>query len=1199
MAIFAMMGLILARKLNTGAYWHMRITYFMTLTACLALMALPAPAAKDAVALPFHTLPAAPAPPPLPWAVPLAGGPVRVGLIAPYSAMGDVARLDGYMDLEIETAALWDRSHLGFDPQFPEPNFPDAAFEKVEQRLTNLFEKRRFDVIVIAQCELDILPATVQEKIVAYASSGTGLIVTGLGVTGSGPLASWLLAQAPVELPALLSRGVGPLGIPTDEIEALLHCFGTENTRVTTLTFSNAPSPNHCLIPVPENPFDVLEEYETDAYALICKAILWTAGREPNVSIRSLIDISPQGPDDEEIPPGYPPEFIASVRKNAFNQPVRPFILNLEAPAEETYDVIYQIRHPGASLPAMLVDPDTVLPKGQAYYALDVIAAPGDYLVDLWIKNRKGVVLWATESITVPGWPQLNDIKVQQDGKKAVWLKPNDHLDVSAVVEPLGLLGSDQEATVFARATDSFGRQVASASQVVGSKGDTLSFRLDLADLLAPLVRVEVYAVPSPLARESGLASQAAREAFFFPVRMADPIREPSVILSADGPFDYGALRQIAYLRDLVGVKALHTPLNADSLLASTKSGLNRIARLGTLDSGMVGTNLSRIPCLSDPEGQRQEQAAIANGVLQAWAGGAPYYSLGSGCALTSTEAELCQSIHCLKEFRQYLQEHYVTLGALNTAWRESFTSWDEVAPWPLDQCQQLGVWAPWLDFRQSMDKVFSEAQRRGREAVHTVDGSGRVGFEARHGDITPMTGYNWQQLCAANDYLAVPPEAGAMRRLQSFQGIQPYSGIVLGNDNLSPDPAQASWTVWNALFYQLPALWLDQPIGVGADSLISPVGEPRPGLAALAESLRTIQAGIGTLVLNALPHPTGIAFVDSPATQYLDYANPGVKHGTAASEDGIAATLNRDGFTASIRSLDPSSPFSSLEGINTLILCRARAMSEQELARLKAFHENNGLIVADGRPAELDEHGSPRPSVALPFLHPLDPEISEDAATLWTNRPVWVSQSGLDAKDEDTILAHLLERAGNPPILPAQLPEKQLGAVARYQYQFGAATLVAFLPEPGASNVSRRASMKLPKGLYATDLLHPMDTSPRNKIQWIAMAGEPALYSLLPYRVKQLLVEAPDIAVAGHRASIRVVLDTGEATPGTHLILLQLEGPDGKELLHYRQCLPMDGGVVETFIPLAENEQSGHYMLQVCDLLSQQHVAYAMDIAS
>lgn len=1173
----------------------------MKLVRCLAaaaavLLAFANTPAAVVAPLPYHDVAATPISCPVPWASPLAGGPLRVLAIAPYGAMGDIAALRAHIDLNLDAVALWDRDHVGFDPLYPEPDFPDAAQEAVEKRLGRLLEKQRYDVILLGQCAPDALSEAIQQRIIEHVEKGAGLLVTGLPPASRGPLVTWLTAQAAAPLPNLLVRGLGPMGIPEADARALVSCRDSSAGRIVLLEFKNAPSPNHCLVPLPDNPYDMLEEYETNALGLACKALLWAAGREPRIAIRDLVDVSPQGPNDEEIPPGYPPEFIEAVRRNAFNQPIRPYILNLEQPAEDDYEVVYQIRLPGVSLPAMLVNPGNLLPKGAAYYPLDIIAAPGTYVADIWLKNRRGVVTWHTETITVRGWPQLGNFTITQEGRKAVWLKPNDHLDIALNVEPMALLTSGQDATVFVRAIDSFGRQVASASRVVGAEGGPLAFRLDLADLFAPLLKVEIYGIPSALVSESSLVGQAAREVFYFPVRLPDPALAPAVILSTGGPFDYSTYRQIRHLAEQTGATALHAPLDAASLLASSKAGLSRIARLGSLDAGRVGLGAIRIPCLSDPEAQNRENAAISTGVLQAWAGGPPIYSLGAGCALTAGDVNVCQSTHCLARFQQRLRGRYPDLDTLNQTWRESFSSWEEVVPTPLDQAQQHDLWPAWLEFRRAMDQVFADTIQRGRDAVRATDPSGRVGFEARHEDITPVTGYDWNLLARAADYLAVPAEPDAVRRLQYFHGPRAQGGVVLGFDTLRGRPEWARWAAWNSLFHQLPALWLEQPFGNGPRSLVSPLGAPEPGLAALAGAAALIQEGIGQLVLNAAPQTTGIAMLDSPATRYLDQAQPGITHGNGTSESWLTDTINRLGFRPGIVNLE-SGDGRGLDGVNTLILPRVRALSDGEIAALKSFHENSGLIIADGQPGALDGNGAPRTGVALPYLHAMTRDSGANA-DLWTNRPVWVNQIAGEATGSVAMLGHMLARAGNTPAPPVQLPEKIAGSMTRFQFHYGAATILAFLPAPGMAKVSRPASFRLPKDHYGFDLLQPLESVARGRVQWYTSPDRPAIFSILPYPIEEMRVEAPEIAAPGQRVTVRAMLISGGAPPGTHLMQLRLTGPDGRELRHYRQTIVAPDGMIDTFIPLAENEMKGRYDLEIVDVLTRYGVLLDLEIA-
>jgi hypothetical protein len=578
-------------------------------------------------------------------------------------------------------------------------------------------------LIIIGGCDPAILPESAQRRIIEHVESGSGLILSGTDRPREGALAAWLDSLALAPAPEAIMRGVGSVGIPEADQAQLVSAATAGSGRVALFTFQHAPTLNHALIPVPSNPYALLPEHETNALSLLCKAAVWATGREGGDSIHQLIDLAPKGPQDEDIPPGFPREFIEAVRKNALNQPVRPYALQLNAPSGATYDVVYQVRVPGASLPALRVDAGTELRKGADGCALDIMTAPGIYFVDIWLLNRKGVVYWHTEPLEVTGWPQLRSIDITQDGKDAVWLHPNDHLDIAVEVEPGGFLTAGGEASVRARAVDSFGREVAHALSPITPEGGAVSLRLELADLLAPLVRVEV------IASEDSLANQAARSTYYFPVRLPDSPMAPTVALVSPGPFDYATGRQLARLRTDLGASLLHAPATVESLLAASLSGLQRIAQVGSLDAGHLNDLTVRSPCLSSEAFWERESGQIKSGVLASWAGGPPAHSLGAEVALTGTDANVCQSPDCLAHFRTALREYYGDIGRLNQAWGSAFSTWADVTPVALDQCQQTGKWAPWLDFRLAMNDVLPRALERGRAIVQEVPGAGRCGF--------------------------------------------------------------------------------------------------------------------------------------------------------------------------------------------------------------------------------------------------------------------------------------------------------------------------------------------------------------------------------------------------------------------------------------------------------------------------------------
>jgi len=1147
--------------------------------------------AADVPVLPFHDIEGLTVSTPIPWAYPLDGGPLDVLAIAPYSTLADIAQLKGHLEMKLETVVTWDRDHLGFDPLFPEPSYPDATYEAVEKRLAKALANKKLKVIIIGTCNPAAFPESVQQQIIDRVEAGAGLFITGGSKFPGGPLANWLSALPESPDAPGNAASAGPIGLPQQDQQRLITYHTAGEGRVARFIYQNQLPPSHCLIPVPLNPYQLNPEHESNAFSLACKTVLWAAGRQPENQVVQLIDVTPQGPNDEEIPPGYPREFIEAVRRNAFNQPLRPYVLALDGPASTTYDIVYQLRVPGAALPAWRVPSGTTIPKGESRCALEVIATPGEYFLDVWLTTRKGVVAWYTEAVTVRGWPQIASVSILQEGKDARWLHPNDHLDVQVEIEPSAFLTSGDQATVFARAVDNLGRQLASAAQVTGPEGGKVYLRLELADLIAPLVKVEVIAVPSALIADVGLAGQSARQTYYFPVRLPDPRSEPTVVLSAAGPFDYGTIRQMVRLRALTGCSVLHAPAGVEGLLAASAAGLSRLAQVGSLDAGHVAAGEVRVPCLSSEAHWTRETERIHSGVLESWAGGTPWYSLGAGAALTATEANLCQSPDCLAEFTAILRESYANLNALNRAWNTDFTTWEQVSPLALDQCQQGQRWAPWLDFRQAMAQVFARAVARGRDSVLDLPGAGRVGFQSPPSPITPLAGYDWRRLSSVTDFITSPAEPYAMRRLQSYQAGRPYAGVVVGVPQLEDNPVDAARLPWECVLHQIPTIWLDKPIGQGAKDFLTPSGAPKPGLDGFTSALDAVHGGIGALILNAIPQPTGIAFVDSTASRYLDFADPDPKRSSEAAETWLSNAINRSGFTARVHALgDP------LQGINTLILSRCRVLSNDEIHVLEAFHDQGGLILADGPAGAFDSHGQIRPRPPLPFLHPLENKEPGDDVALWTNRPVWVGSSDASASIQD-ILSQLLTRAGNEPGLSLHLPDKQQGQVERFQYTFGAATIVACLPAKNIDTTLRRAGLRVPDGYFGHALLSLEESQTRRRLQWTIAPNEPAVFSLLPYRVKDLLIEAPELVIAGQRLAVAVHLDTGDAVPGDHFITLRLNGPDGEELSHYRQALRMENGHVTTYLPLAENEVPGYYTLVASDVLTRQSKSVTVEI--
>jgi len=99
---------------------------------------------------------------------------------------------------------------------------------------------------------------------------------------------------------------------------------------------------------------------------------------------------------------------------------------------------------------------------------------------------------------------------------------------------------------------------------------------------------------------------------------------------------------------------------------------------------------------------------------------------------------------------------------------------------------------------------------------------------------------------------------------------------------------------------------------------------------------------------------------------------------------------------------------------------------------------------------------------------------------------------------------------------------------------------------------------------------------------------GRPLVFSLLPYAVRDLRVQAPAAAKAGERVRVAVAVGAAEAKPGFHVVRLDIFAP-GAATPHrqYSQNLACPGGSGQAEFPLALNDPAGAWRLELHDVAS------------
>ncbi|MBI3119829.1 MAG: hypothetical protein HYZ00_14135, partial [Candidatus Hydrogenedentes bacterium] len=425
----------------------------------------------------------------VPWAKPLAGGPIRVLMIAPRFTLRDAVELEQRADVRLEVVGLWDSTHLGCDPLRPVEGVTE---EEVRQRLQQQLQKR-WDVLILANLDVAVLPEAEQYALLEHVNQGAGLLLAHHRASQSCPLVTFLNSLPPQAEAGDLARGIGETGgrgwlsgkVPVSTSEA-------GAGRVVQLTYPGDPPRTHALIAVPADPLNAPPALLDNSFAFVIRCLLWAARRDPEVFISDIIDIAPKGPTEEEIPPGLTTEFVQSVRDSVTNQPLRPFRLQLNAEADRDYEVLYQLRSGERTVP--VPSPEAILPNGAGQYAIDILSRPGTFFLDVWLRSRKGTHDWFTKRIEVPGWPGLLNVRASK-----TFLLPNDAMDITAEIRPvfsvvdINSASKPRTGVLYARAEDNTGQVVAENHMPVTTEGGRLHLPLQFADLTAPLVKVNVY----------------------------------------------------------------------------------------------------------------------------------------------------------------------------------------------------------------------------------------------------------------------------------------------------------------------------------------------------------------------------------------------------------------------------------------------------------------------------------------------------------------------------------------------------------------------------------------------------------------------------------------------------------------------------------------------------------------------------------
>ncbi len=1199
------------------------------------------------------------------WAKPYAGGPLKALIL------NDL--LTGRETIEL--AQRLDMDYIA--PTISSPYSMRESARAQTMEILREYLQGDLDVILIGGIRAEVFPDDIVETILDKVRAGTGLIMVNPNNCSD---ALWeVLAFAkpePASRPPQQWKSVADhyltLGIPWDELppadtcyykptgEVLVNagnrpllvtrelgkgriiCLGYATSWQGPGFYSNGLTP---WIQFAPTKFAYWEYY----FSLLAKCMTWAAHKEPSVQFTALAT-------DQE-----------TYRARAGDQPTLKLAMTNSDQAVQLVARVTINDEYGHTV--RWFDKAFTAPAGES--ELDILLPElygGLHLVDIIVSKEQGArVNWATVPVHVQAPVEIAELQVLDE----IYCRGDT---VAAQVKLSATENAPAQVRLLATLTDAYDRVVWRHEQPAAAPGDCdVSFSLPEPLATTAVLRLELH-------DEAGLLDAAERKLLTMPPAWAS--REWTTFRSGlwgspAGAYSCEYLQQVkADLVKNAGMDAVTT--SGDWLLdgeqrSAFEAGLQSMVMgvaAGVLSVGhrarkdhlsfseqkdeYVRTHdkkyLQRPWCLNADD-TREHVGGKIEKIAAAVAKYRPIgYVCGDELSVThyTTPFDYDFTPGCLEKFRQWLQQQYPTLAALNAEWDTAFATWGEVMPMTADEVGERANYAPWADHRTFMEITFADFLRWMDDTLESHDPGARLGTSGSQA-ASAYGGYDWWRLTDAFDFIQAYDHQNTGEMHRSFHDMlaAPWWGYG------ATDP-QLAHQLWRRL--------LNDNAGAmyfSCASLIKPDYTYTQTAAEGRLHILEMRNGLARLLHDCEARATDV---------YLHYSHPSI-HAAFITGGEPIFNDNRAGWSKAIEDGALQMKFLAYaqleDGQLTKLMPRAFvlpysvAISDKEAQQMKEYVEAGGVLIADARTGLMDEHCAPRATGALDELFGIErTEVNPKARRLdgeavftetlgecdptpitfqdlsgdtmikvtsgtalgqMADTPVLIARNvgkgkavllnffmdsygrrrslGLHHPLRE-LLAEVLDLAGVEPFTQIIAPDADRYYVARYYS--GEASYVGLLRETGVvltgggpgsaatGEAPHRHSLmqvKFPQQAHLYDLRAGEYLGRSDRAEKLMPEGYCQLYSLLPYQVTAVsVIPRAKSKQPGERVSYRVRVETNGPEPGMHVFRVQVSNPNGLREYYGTQITAHDGSGEAEF-DLALNDTPGTWQIRATDV--------------
>ena len=660
------------------------------------------------------------------------------------------------------------------------------------------------------------------------------------------------------------------------------------------------------------------------------------------------------------------------------------------------------------------------------------------------------------------------------------------------------------------------------------------------------------------------------------------------------------------------------------------------------------------------------------------------FYYLGDDVKYTSYGQDGGWSPSGRAALSQWAQQQYESLESLNQAWGTSYASWDDIEPIKQSdalaavEAGRFGELCHWVDAQLYEDQMFAGLFDNLAEGIHEVAPDTPAGMGCSVvGWTWPGSGMDYWQLAKDKDLVFQYPNPWIHDIFRSAAAPDAYHGVWYGGYglyNYYPYDDQEYLPWWSVFrganlhgqyYGGQSSTWFSERL-LGAD--LGPID----GFAKILKNLDELKGGIAKLLFNAERRTDGIAMVYAPsnihssvvfagglpqapewAGQYTDSPN----FTYMQCWEGLSYLISDAGFPYDVIHESTLADAEDLSrDYRVIVLPFSVRLSQPHADALAQFVRTGGILITDIFPGILDgqcraDHqgvladvlgvsfpgGLPTDRTKMhiaadPAGRPLGPwavdtgvtlngaqalaQTAEGAPILLVHkygqgttvllnvmaRDYQVARTyGSELNFRDSMTRFLAEQASLKPSVDCQVASRDEKQTHRIQatefnsYRLDDAEYVGVLRHHKlrADDVARMADLR-PKPCWITfdhkshvyDIRHRMYRGFTDKIEDVIYPARAELYALMPYEIRGLTLSAnrtgPAVRVQG-----AIVADDDGPSPSSHIFHMEISDPSGQIRREYTANIMGKAGRFATDVFLGYNAQPGLWHVNVRDVVS------------